>query len=38
MGGASRHGKLLWAGMRIFEHKPRVLHPKTAVVDGTVAP
>jgi len=29
--------KLLSAGVRIFEYQPRVLHAKTAVVDGAVA-
>lgn len=29
--------KLLLAGIRIFEYQPRVLHAKTAVVDGVVA-
>jgi len=29
--------KLLAAGVRIFEYQPRVLHAKTAVVDGAVA-
>ena len=31
------YGKLLSAGVRIFEYQPRVLHAKTAVVDGAVA-
>lgn len=29
--------ELLSAGLRIFEYHPRVLHAKTAVVDGAVA-
>jgi cardiolipin synthase len=29
--------KLLSAGIRIFEYQPRILHAKTAVVDGVVA-
>ena len=29
--------KLLSAGIRVFEYQPRVLHAKTAVVDGAVA-
>lgn len=29
--------KLLSAGIRLFEYQPRVLHAKTAVVDGAVA-
>jgi cardiolipin synthase len=29
--------KLLSAGIRLFEYQPRVLHAKTAVVDGVVA-
>lgn len=29
--------KLLSSGIRIFEYQPRVLHAKTAVVDGAVA-
>jgi cardiolipin synthase len=29
--------RLLSAGIRIFEYQPRVLHAKTAVVDGVVA-
>jgi cardiolipin synthase len=29
--------KLLSAGIRIYEYQPRVLHAKTAVVDGVVA-
>lgn len=31
------YARLLSAGVRIFEYQPRVLHAKTAVVDGTVA-
>ena len=29
--------KLLSAGIRVFEYQPRVLHAKTAVIDGNVA-
>lgn len=29
--------KLLQAGIRLFEYQPRVLHAKTAVIDGAVA-
>lgn len=29
--------KLLAAGIRVFEYQPRVLHAKTAVIDGAVA-
>ena len=29
--------KLLSAGIRLFEYQPRVLHAKTAVIDGAVA-
>lgn len=29
--------KLLSAGVRVFEYQPRVLHAKTAVIDGAVA-
>ena len=29
--------KLLSAGIRLFEYQPRVLHAKTAVIDGVVA-
>ncbi len=31
------YATLLSAGVRIFEYQPRMLHAKTAVVDGTVA-
>jgi cardiolipin synthase len=31
------YDKLLRAGVRIFEYQPRVLHAKTAVVDGVLS-
>ena len=31
------YGTLLSAGIRVFEYQPRVLHAKTAVVDGVAA-
>jgi cardiolipin synthase len=31
------YAKLLLAGVRIFEYQPRVLHAKTAVVDGVLS-
>jgi cardiolipin synthase len=31
------YAELLFAGVRIYEYLPRVLHAKTAVVDGTWA-